>query len=63
MIRYYLGVAVAIDPDDYAEGTVDMAKPGWVWGTWPDRRRFRFWSEQLKIKPWEGNLHYEREER
>lgn len=52
MTRYYLGVAVELDPDEYADGTADMAHPGFVWGTWPDGRRFRFWSEQLRVVPW-----------
>ena len=52
MTRYYLGIRLDIDPDEYAAGTADMAKPGWVWATWPDGRRFLHWSDQLTLEPW-----------
>lgn len=49
MIRYYLGVAVEVDEAEWRElrGRID-----WVWATWPDGRRFKHWSEQLRPEPW-----------
>ena len=53
MIRFYLGEPV----------TVISALEGWVLGFTQDGREWVFWHDQLKATPWEGNLHYEREER
>jgi hypothetical protein len=45
MTRYYLGIAVRVDPDT-------EAADGWMWATWPDGRRFLHWAEQLREEPW-----------
>lgn len=43
MTRYYLGMPVAV---------THWTDSVWTWGTIADGRCFKFWTAQLKRKPW-----------
>jgi hypothetical protein len=53
--RYYLGIPVTIEVGEQVQVRYEAdleVIDGWVWATWPDGRRFKFWADQLRPEPW-----------